>query len=337
MNVCDDTQSLLITAGNKTIVTGTGTGVAELPLQAGEDSAEMAGERTTLGTYVEQYLRQRVRSGTLTFKSARNHRSTLHGLAKVYGHRPIHSLGRSAVLAWASSLGNVRASTRRAQTSQVRGFLTWLAAEGIVKHNPACHLPKVHQPRPVPRALDADAFHKLWATVPDVRGQAIVMLMFGLGLRCVEISRLCIEDWSRRDSLIRVTGKGGHQRELPVPAPVLAAVAAYLNAYPATSGPLIRSYRDPVDPLTADTLSTMVSRWMADAGIKHASRDGVSAHALRHSAASDLLDACADLRVVQEFLGHAQLSSTSVYLRRAGTAKMRDAMTARWNHQDDVA
>ena len=68
---------------------------------------------------------------------------------------------------------------------------------------------------------------------------------------------------------------------------------------------------------------------MSDAGIKHRRRDGVSAHALRHTAASDVLDECGDLRVVQAMIGHIHLATTAVYLRRADLAQMREAMAGR--------
>lgn len=299
--------------------------------QVGEDYAEMG--RTTLGPLVARYLHHRIKTGTLSVATARNHRSTLSRLASIHGNRPLHHFGRASVQAWTETLGDMRPSSRRAEISQVRGFLGWLADERIVTHKLADELPKIKAPRSVPRALDGDLVEKLMRTVPDVRGEAIVMLMFGSGLRCIEVSRLNVEDWSRRDELLLVTGKGGHQREVPVPTggPVYRALTDYLSRFPATSGPMIRSYARPTHALARGTLSEMVANWLKEAGVKTAARDGVSAHALRHTAASDLLDASGnDLRVVQEFLGHAHLQTTSIYLRRAGTAKIRDAMMTRW-------
>jgi site-specific recombinase XerD len=72
-----------------------------------------------------------------------------------------------------------------------------------------------------------------------------------------------------------------------------------------------------------------VQQWMVDAGLKRRPRDGVSAHSLRHTCASDVLDACHDLRVVQQMLGHQHLATTAIYLRRADLSQMRDAMAGR--------
>lgn len=320
-----DTNLRLTEGEHPPTMTSHGAGGADLPPGMGE--GDVAG-KTTLGVLVERYLTQRIRSGTLAIDSGRNHRSALHRLAAIHGQRSAGQLGRATLLAWLETRGRLRPASRRAQVSYVRSFLAWLTAEGIVRKDPSVFLPKVKPPRSNPRAMDADAVEKVRVTCPDARGRAIVSLMFELGLRCVEVSRLNVEDWSRRDQMIRVVGKGGHSRDLPVPDVVTRAIGAYLDEHPATSGPLIRSYRD-TTALGRDTISGMVSEWMRFAGVKHAPRDGVSAHALRHTAASDLLDACGDLRVVQEFLGHEHLATTSIYLRRAGTAKMRDAMDAR--------
>jgi site-specific recombinase XerC len=73
----------------------------------------------------------------------------------------------------------------------------------------------------------------------------------------------------------------------------------------------------------------MVAEWMRAAGVKRRPYDGNSAHALRHTAASDVLEVSGDLRAVQAMLGHSQLQTTSIYLRRAELGRLRDAMTGR--------
>jgi len=160
--------------------------------------------------------------------------------------------------------------------------------------------------------------------------------MVGMGLRCCEVERLEMGQWDRRAQVMVVRGKGSHERALPVPVEVSAALAAYLAEHPAGSGPLVRSYRRPT-ALAADTLSGMVSEWFRAAQVKRSARDGVSAHALRATAASDVLDVCGDLRVVQEMLGHQNLATTSIYLRRAGLPQMREAMSGRTYQTDGAA
>lgn len=136
-------------------------------------------------------------------------------------------------------------------------------------------------------------------------------------------------DYDPAAATIEVTGKGLHERVVPVPGEVAAVLDRYLSTVGVMSGPLIRSSRIPSRGLSAETISTYVSRWMADAGVKVGRWDGRSAHALRHTAASDVLDVCGDLRVVQAMLGHEHLSSTSIYLRRAKLDQLRAAMEGR--------
>jgi site-specific recombinase XerD len=284
---------------------------------------------TDLGSAVSTYLRGRVGRGELDPMTARNHRSTLNGLADHYGPHPVENLKRRHIERWMETRGHLKPSTRRAQVGMVRTFCGWLERERLVLHDPSVGLARIRQPRTVPRALPSDAIAKLIRSAPDSRARAIIGLQVWSGLRCGEVARLNVEDWNRRDHLLRLVGKGGHEREVPLPEECARLVDVYLAEYPATVGPLIRSYRQPSNALAADTISGMVSEWMRAAGVKRAPRDGIAAHALRHTAASDVLDACGDVRVVQSLLGHKNLSTTAIYLRRADLPRMREAMRGR--------
>lgn len=286
----------------------------------------------TLGGWdalVEQYLRHRLGQRTLSWASARNSRSHLTRFAELLADVPVHELAPEHIERWKESRSHLAASSRRGQFSTVRSFCAWLVKAGYLLTNPALEIPAPREPRSVCRAMNAEDVGAVLDIAPDSRGRAIVWLMLGMGLRCCEVAQLELGHWNRRAEEMTVRGKGSHERVVAVPGEVAAALLAYLDEHPATAGPLIRSYRRPGQALTADTLSGMVSEWMRAAGVKRASRDGVSAHALRATAASDILDACNDLRVVQEFLGHENLSTTAIYLRRAGLPKMRKAMADR--------
>lgn len=278
---------------------------------------------------VERYLNHRLAQRTLSPMSARNHRSTLAGFARAVGDLPVETLSRADIERWLASIGHLRPATRRSHFSTVRTFCTWLTREGVLTTSPVMDVPSPRLPRSVPRALDASRVADVLLQCPDQRGRAIVWLMVGMGLRCCEVHHLELGHWDRRSRVMTVRGKGSHERILPVPSEVSQALDEYLAEYPTTAGPLIRSYRRPAHALSADALSGMVSEWMRAASVKRAARDGVSAHALRATAASDVLDACGDLRVVQEMLGHQNLSTTSIYLRRAGLPQMRKAMGGR--------
>jgi len=150
-----------------------------------------------------------------------------------------------------------------------------------------------------------------------------VWLMVGCGLRRGEVARATWADYDATAHVLLVHGKGGHERLVPVPAPVRRALEQVPGWH---SGPILAHDGRPYLPAS---IGSRVVAVMKRADVKVAPRDGVSGHALRHTAASDVLDQCGDLRVVQEMLGHAQLSSTSIYLRRAGIPRMAEAMEGR--------
>jgi site-specific recombinase XerC len=286
--------------------------------------------RENLWPYASAYIAGRARRGELGRDAVRGYRATLLQLARAHGNRPIERFGRATIERWQEDLATAKRSSMRTKWSQVNRFCDHLVREGVIRTNPCDDMEAPRRPRSVPRAIDADQVSAVIACAPDARARAILWLMVGLGLRVVEVHRARVEDWSRRDQVLTVRGKGDHERLVPVIPPVAKALDAYLGEHPATVGPLIRSYRTPHRPLSRRDLGAMVSRWLTEAAVKLAPGDGCSAHALRHTAASDVLDACGDLRVVQELLGHTHLSSTSVYLRRSRLGEVRDAMDGRW-------
>jgi integrase/recombinase XerC len=285
-----------------------------------------------LAGLADRYLTERVRHGTLNPLTARNYRSSLTGLAAAFGDRPAGELTTEHLEGWLASRTGLSAATRRGDLTAAIGFCAWLRRHGHVEVDPSLDVPRIRQPDPMPRALDAEAVAAVLRVCPDSRARAIVWLQVGLGLRCGEVSRLRVADWTRSSETLRVRGKGGRQRELPVTRAVATAVAGYLAEHPAPPWPaafLVRSYRRPWASLAPDTISGLVSEWMRAAGIKAWPRDGVSAHALRHTCATDVLVRSKDLQAVSEMLGHRQLQTTAIYLKHANLSRLREAMEDR--------
>jgi len=215
-------------------------------------------------------------------------------------------------------------------------FSRWLVRRDVIRADITADLPPVRMARQMKRALPAGDVSLLLAACPDKRARAIVWLMVGCGLRCCEVSGLETGDYDERGATMFITGKGGHERVVPVPSEVGVVLDAYLDEVGRGRGPLIRRSeyhrqrnRDRHEGLAADTVGGIVVEAMKAAGIKSRRRDGVSAHALRHTAASDVLDGCKDLRVVQQMLGHAHLATTAIYLREVDLGTMREAMEGR--------
>lgn len=277
----------------------------------------------------DRFLDEQVRLHRLSALSVRNYRPALRRLRVVLGERPISSISEADVEQWLMRQKHLSTATRRTRFSMMRQFCRWLIRKGHITSDPTREVPPPKLPRSVPRALPKAAIRRLVLACPDARARAIVVLMVELGLRCVEVSNLQIGDWDTKAQTIRIVGKGGHERVLPMTRAAAGALRVYLLGWPVNAGPLFRSKRNHARALESDSISRLVAQWMTDAGIKTATRDGISAHALRHTAASDVLEQCGDLLVVQEMLGHVHLATTSIYLRRAGLSKLRDAMEGR--------
>lgn len=290
----------------------------------------------TLTPHVSAYINGRRNRGEITASTAADLRWTLAGLDTSYGDRPLSMFGPAAIDRWLESIAHHADATRREYLSRVRGFVQWMVVAGKIRTDPTAHVPAIHQARRAPRTLSEDQVAALLRALPNARARAIVWLMVGCGLRCTEVATLRVEDYDPTGRTLVATGKRGHERTLPVPIRVQAALNAYLEETGVTAGPLIRNELQPSRGLSAKTLSGYLRGWLIAAGVKVRPLDGRSAHALRRTCASDVADKWGDPRVVQAMLGHARLETTvAFYLRRATIDQMRQAMEGRAYHGDD--
>lgn len=262
---------------------------------------------------VQRYIDDRRDRGELCARSAQQLAWRLGGLTKTCPHLQIGQLGRAELRAWQATVGGQRPASRRAYLSTMRVFTRWLIDEGLVDKDPTAGLGRVREPRRAPRALSAGQLARLALVLPSDEARLIVALMARQGLRCVEVERLQAQDYDpgRRD--MTVCGKAANERTVAVADDVADLLEAWLAG----------RHTGPVFARTAHHLSRMVSRWMAAAGLKVGAYDGRSAHALRHTAASNLYDATRDARAVQDFLGHQNLATTDRYLRRGSAEVIR--------------
>lgn len=260
------------------------------------------------------YVKDRIARGIYVADRARSARSILNGFADHVGRRPIRNIGERNIETWLTKMEHLAPATRRDRLSTVRSFFRWAIRRGYAKRNPAADVEAPKQPRTIPRALQREAVTKTLLACPDARARLIVLLMVQEGLRCCSVARLTIGDIDLNNHTMRVIGKGHHEQILPISDETTSALIHYLGEHPASAGPLVRSYRQCHRALNADTISGMVAGWMWDAGIKQKARDGVSAHACRHTAATDMLRAGAHLRDVQAALGHRSIKNTEIYL-----------------------
>jgi site-specific recombinase XerD len=303
---------------------------------AGEEGPTASQPEPTLRPLVIRYIAERRNRGEIEPITARSIRNHLYGFADSFGRRHLANMGRSDVERWLTTIAGLAPSSKRCYYGSVNGFLIWLVETKRIRTHPMPRRPKVRQPRRVPRAIEPHEVALLFQACRDARERMIIALMVFLGLRCIEVSRLQVGDWSRTAGTLTVFGKGGHERVLPVPDAARAAITAYLAEDPPDrrqtrgvpqpqkfAGPLLRNHEQPHAHLSAGRISNLVGQLFARAGVKG------SAHALRSTCASDVLDQCGDLTVVQEMLGHSNLQNTSIYLRRARIIDLRTAMEGR--------
>lgn len=285
------------------------------------DDADMS---STLGGSVLRYVDMRRQAGEFANTTSKSVRWTLWRFAETVGlERPPRTLSRRHIDKWIASRSTVAPATLRLELSIIRTYCRWLIHAGELKRDPAIGVKGPPKPREVPRALATNDVGRLLSVCPDCRARLIVSLMVQEGLRCLEVADLQLSDIDLADRTLLVVGKGGHQRLLPLSDDTGIQLARYLHDYPATAGPLVRSYNFPQRGITPNHISVLVTAWMVDAHVRG------SAHALRHTMASDMLDRGANIRDVQTALGHASLGTTQRYLRRSEGKKLREAMGGR--------
>lgn len=210
------------------------------------------------------------------------------------------------------------AATIRRQISAVRTYFAFLLGEGIVQADPSERLESPRRGRTLPAVLTVKEVEAL-LTAPGVedrlawRDRTLLELGYGAGLRVSELCGLGLQDLMLDEGLVRVMGKGGKERLVPIGRTVIGVVSVYLHTLRPeldrgrSRSRLILNARG--EPLTRVGAWGIVKRWARAAGI--AKR--VTPHTMRHSFATHLLEGGADLRAVQEMLGHADLSTTQIY------------------------
>ncbi len=212
-------------------------------------------------------------------------------------------------LAQLDTRGYARRSIAR-KASSIRAFYTDLAKRGDLAFNPVEGLQTPKRPTTLPKAIPAAALGPMLDAVTgdepaDLRDRAILEVLYATGLRVSELAEIRVSEVGR-DDFLRVRGKGNKERAVPLTGPARRALDQYLRdarprlATRTTGGALWVGVRG--GPLDARGIRRVVKR-----------RLGTFPHALRHSFATHLLEGGADLRAVQELLGHVELATTQLY------------------------
>ena len=217
---------------------------------------------------------------------------------------------------WLASLRrkNYAPASMARMLSSLRSFFRYLQRQGLVNNNPAQGIRAPRGEKRLPRTLDVDRAGQLLDqlpadTVPEVRDRAMLELLYSSGLRLSELTGLDLPDLDLAAGQVRVLGKGGKQRDLPVGSKARAALQDWL----AVRGQLARDTPALfVGERGARIHPSVVRQRLKQAGQLELGQH-LHPHMLRHSFASHLLESSQDLRAVQELLGHANISTTQIY------------------------
>lgn len=214
-----------------------------------------------------------------------------------------------------------------------RRFVRDLLARGEVARDPTAGVPLPRARRPLPRVLRPPETETLLEAIEGegalaLRDRAMLEVLYGAGLRVSELVGLALGALDRRAGLLRVLGKGGRERIVPLGEPALRALERYLAegrpklARRARAAPAALFLSNRGAAMTRQNFFTRLRALARRAGLR---ADRVSPHVLRHAFATDLLAGGADLRAVQAMLGHADLSTTQIYTH-VTRARLRDTV-----------
>lgn len=227
------------------------------------------------------------------------------------------TLTRQDLREWLIDLGRTKLSenSKRRLISAMRGFYKFLMIDGHIKNNPAENLDSPQKGFYLPRFLNQTEIELLLA-VPDVstetglRDRAILELMYACGLRVSEAVNVKLGDVDLDSGILTTTGKGSKTRRVPVGSSAVEWMKSYLA---------VRRKKEniEIDNMFVTPLGRPINRQMIHFFIKEYAEkcglQGVSAHTLRHSFATHLVQNSADIRSVQQMLGHADISTTQIY------------------------
>jgi integrase/recombinase XerC len=211
--------------------------------------------------------------------------------------------------------GNNSKSSISRKLTTIRTFLDFLIREGKITSNSAKLVPTPKGERRLPTFLTVDETFKLVET-PDIssvlglRDRAILELLYSSGLRVSELVGVCLKDLNLSASFVKVLGKGGVERIIPVGSKAASAIEKYMDKRPELKPKEDSLFLNSVGRrITVRSIARIVKKYTGISGIPK----NISPHVLRHTFATHLLGSGADLRAIQEMLGHRNLSTTQRY------------------------
>ncbi len=293
-----------------------------------EEGAELrASHQATLQSFLDTLAVEKGLSANTLSAYERDLRDHLIFL-QAQGVRSLLQVEESHIIVYLGRLRRAGAapSTVTRRLSAIRSFYRHLAREEAIPSDPTTNVPSARLRRQLPSVLSVEEVERL-IDQPDrsrprgLRDRAMLELAYAAGLRVSELVNLRRGDLNFELGLVRCVGKGAKERIVPVGRPALNAVRTYL-ATRRDAGPFL-FLGNKGQPLTRVSFWRIVRRYAQQAGI----RTPISPHTFRHSFATHMLDGGADLRAIQELLGHANIATTQIYTH-VSTDRLREVYQA---------
>ncbi|BAA30945.1 site-specific tyrosine recombinase/integron integrase [Pyrococcus horikoshii] len=201
----------------------------------------------------------------------------------------------------------------------IQALKSYFKFEGLDSEAEKLKNPKI--PKSLPKSLTEDEVKKIVSVADNLRDKLILLLLYGAGLRVSELCNLKIEDVNFEKSFLIVRGgKGGKDRVIPISKTLLFEIERYLKTRKDNSPYLfVEKRRNRKDKLSPKTVWMLVKKYGKKVGLN------VTPHQLRHSFATHMLERGVDIRIIQELLGHANLSTTQIYTK-VTTKHLREAI-----------
>jgi integrase/recombinase XerC len=250
----------------------------------------------------------------------RSYQSDLEQLSAFLGDSALSAVDHQTLRRFIARLlqDNMKKSSIARKLSAIRAFFTFLNREGILTSNAARLVATPRREQRLPTVLTADDAIRLMesplagSAAHDgvmLRDRAVLETLYSTGIRASELIGMNRADIDRNDSLVRIRGKGRKERIVPIGSKALYAIDAYLGSLTVSPDTAAIFLGPSGKRLTVRTVQRILENHRKQLGLKQKA----SPHALRHSFATHLLESGADLRAIQELLGHASLSTTQRY------------------------
>ncbi len=268
--------------------------------------------------YIEKFLRYLKIEKNASLHTIINYRIDLKQFRKFLGSQEIEDVDRLTLRRYLSELKgrNYKKTTIVRRLACLRSFFRFLLRDGYLKSNPALSVATPKRDKPLPMFLDEKEVTSL-IDAPDtkdlqgLRDRAILETLYSTGMRVSELVSTDISDIDFISGIIKTMGKGGKERLVPIGDRALRAIRDYLEERKVKPLRVKKAlfFGNKHTRLTTRGVEMIMERYVHLVNRK----TGISPHSLRHSFATHLLDRGADLRSVQELLGHASLSTTQIY------------------------